>query len=333
MNVIDAIFDTARSRPCHVILPEGDDPRVVEAAIEASRLSIAQVTVMASEIAAVGIADRLAVAGAKVELVIAGANELFGELVSEYSALRGKRGVSVQNALEQMRDPLTEGAMRVRLGLADGMVAGSIATTAHTVRTALQVLGKAEGVSTVSSFFLMAPPAGHHSVDAPMIFADCGLLIEPNASQLADIAIASARSCQLLLGEAPRVAMLSFSTAGSAVHSSLDKMRSALAMVREREPGLEIDGEFQFDSAFDEAIRQRKAPGSRLSGRPNVYIFPDLASGNIGYKIAQRIGGLSAIGPILQGLARPANDLSRGCAVDEIVAAIAVTAVQAGKPA
>ncbi|MCB1456297.1 MAG: phosphate acetyltransferase [Nitratireductor sp.] len=333
MNVIDAIFDAARSRPCHVILPEGDDPRVVNAAIEAARLAIARVSVMVSGGAAGEVADKIADAAADVELVIAGDNERMDELVGEYLSLRGKRGVSLENAREQLRDPLTEGAMRVRLGLADGMVAGSVATTAHTVRTALQVLGKAEGVATVSSFFLMAPPAGHHSVASPMIFADCGLLIEPSVAQLADIAIASARSCRLLLGETPRVAMLSFSTAGSAQHPSLDRMRAALALAREREPELEIDGEFQFDSAFDDQIRQRKAPDSRLTGRPNVYVFPDLASGNIGYKIAQRIGGLQAVGPILQGLAKPANDLSRGCVVEEIIAAIAVTAVQAAVPA
>ncbi|MEZ5870433.1 MAG: phosphate acetyltransferase [Nitratireductor sp.] len=329
MSVIDAIYNAARSQPRHVILPEGNDPRVLEAAISAAQLGIAEVSVMTSEAEAKGVAAELGNNKSGVNLVVAGSSPEFATLCDSYAELRAAKGVAAENAHEQMRDPLVEAAMRVRVGMADGMVAGAVATTAHTVRTALQVLGRAKGVATVSSFFLMAPPAGHHSVDAPMIFADCGLLIEPSASQLADIAIASARSCQLLLGEKPRVAMLSFSTAGSADHPSLDRMRSALAMVREREPQLEIDGEFQFDSAFDEAIRSRKAPGYRLSGRPNVYVFPDLASGNIGYKIAQRIGGLSAVGPILQGLSKPANDLSRGCVADEVVAAIAVTAVQA----
>ena len=162
-----------------------------------------------------------------------------------------------------------------------------------------------------------------------MIFADCGLVVEPDAEGLASIALSAADSCRRLLAEEPRVALLSFSTAGSADHPSLLKIREALALVRAAAPGLEIDGEMQFDAALDDAIRARKAPGSRLSGRPNVFVFPDLASGNIGYKIAQRLGGLTAIGPILQGLAKPANDLSRGCSVEDIIAAAAITQLQA----
>lgn len=219
--------------------------------------------------------------------------------------------------------------MRVRLGQADGTVGGAAATTADTVRAALQATGRAPGVRTVSSFFLMLSCAKGAPVKGGMIFSDCGLVIAPDATELADIAIAAAGSCQRLLAETPRVALLSFSTAGSAEHPTLARIREALAIVRDRMPELEIDGEIQFDAALDDAIRPTKAPASRLTGPPNVFVFPDLAAGNIGYKIAQRLGGLTAIGPILQGLAKPANDLSRGCSVDDIIAATAVTAVQA----
>ncbi|MDO5706155.1 MAG: phosphate acyltransferase, partial [Paracoccus sp. (in: a-proteobacteria)] len=226
-----------------------------------------------------------------------------------------------------MLDPIRQAAMMVRLGLADGTVGGAVATTADTVRAALQIIGRAPDTPVVSSFFLMQPPEG--SADGAMIFSDCGLVIAPDAAELAAIALSAAESCRQLLAEQPRIAFLSFSTAGSAEHASLSRIREALARVRAAAPDIEVDGELQFDAALDDAIRARKAPGSPLSGRPNIFIFPDLAAGNIGYKIAQRLGGLTAVGPILQGLAKPANDLSRGCTTQDIIAAIAVTAVQA----
>lgn len=317
MKPLDRIFQTARAANRHIILPEGGDPRICEAAARAVDQGLARITLMGGQAAGCDSID----AGDAPDLAM---------LADTYADLRRAKGVTSQQALDAMRDPIAQAAMRVRLGQADGTVGGAVATTADTVRAALQIIGRAPDAGIVSSFFLMLSCAPDAPFKGGMIFADCGLVIDPDAAALADIAVSAAQSCRQLLGEEPRVALLSFSTAGSAEHPSLHKIRDALDRVRQRAPDLEIDGEIQFDAALDDAIRAKKAPGSRLSGRPNVFIFPDLASGNIGYKIAQRLGGVTAIGPVLQGLALPANDLSRGCSVDDIIAAIAVTAVQAG---
>lgn len=310
---LERIFDRARKANRHIILPEGEDPRVREAAALALREGIARITVLNGSVQGAASIDA------------AHAPDL-AELTEAYFRLREKKGMTRDRAEATMRNAIPQAAMRVRLGQADGTVGGAVATTADTVRAALQIIGKAPDAGIVSSFFLMAGGALPDGV----IFSDCGLVIAPDAQELAAITLSAAQSCQQVLGETPRVALLSFSTAGSAEHPSLHKLREALAIVRAAVPDLEIDGEMQFDAALDDAIRAKKAPGSPLSGRPNVFIFPDLAAGNIGYKIAQRLGGMTAVGPILQGLAQPANDLSRGSTVEDILAAIAVTAVQAG---
>ncbi|MFI0394920.1 phosphate acetyltransferase [Paracoccus jiaweipingae] len=317
MKPLDRIFEAARAANRHIILPEGDDPRIRAAAEQAVARGLARITLMGGQ--APG-CDTIAPADAPD----------LDALADAYAELRRARGVTAEQARATMRDPIAQAAMRVRLGQADGTVGGAVATTADTVRAALQIIGRAPDAGIVSSFFLMLSCGQDAPFRGGMIFADCGLVIDPDAAGLADIALSAAQSCRQLLAEEPRVALLSFSTAGSADHPSLHKIRAALDLVRSRAPDLEIDGEIQVDAALDDAIRAKKAPGSRLSGRPNVFIFPDLASGNIGYKIAQRLGGVTAIGPVLQGLALPANDLSRGCSSDDVIAAIAVTAVQAG---
>lgn len=318
MKPLERILDTAAALGRHIVLPEGDDPRMREAATEITRRGLARITLMTA-VPLAGVACIDPAAAPELEM-----------LAAEYHRLRASRGVTPEQARAIMAQPIPQAAMRVRLGLADGTVGGAVATTADTVRAALQIIGRAPDARIVSSFFLMLSCAPGAPLKGGMIFADCGLVIQPSAEELADIAIASAASCAQLLNDTPRVALLSFSTAGSAEHESLARIRAALQIVRERAPGLQIDGELQFDAALDDSVRAKKAPGSPLDGPANVFVFPDLASGNIGYKIAQRLSGISAIGPILQGLARPANDLSRGCSVEDIVSAVAVTAVQAG---
>jgi len=219
--------------------------------------------------------------------------------------------------------------MMVRNGHADGTVGGAVATTSDTVRAALQIIGKAKSAPLVSSFFLMVLPENHPSGRDAMVFGDSGLVIDPDAQELAAIAAASAASYTQLLGDTPKVALLSFSTMGSARHAAVTKVTEAAALLKEQHPDLASDGELQFDAAFVPDVGASKAPNSATAGQANVMIFPNLDAGNIGYKIAQRIGGCDAIGPVLQGLAKPANDLSRGCVASDVTNMIAVTALQA----
>ena len=313
-----------------IALSEGSDPRIVAGALKARAQGLADIILIGAEAEVQAeLAAQGASSGAGLEIQDPKTAPLSDQFAQSFHSLRQHKGVTPEQAAEAVQEPLIYAAMLVREGHATGTVGGAVYTTSDVVRAALQVIGKAPDAGMVSSFFLMYPPQNSTEHGRAMLYSDCGLVIDPNAEELVAIASASARSCRTLLRQEPKIAMLSFSTKGSASHPDVSKISQATALLRAQEPDLEVDGELQFDAAFAPDVGEKKSPGSAVAGQANVMIFPNLNAGNTGYKISQRLGGYSAIGPILQGLAQPANDLSRGCSAEDVLEMIAVTVLQA----
>lgn len=329
LTMLDKIYTAATANPMRIVLPEGAEPRIVRGALAARDKSLARIILLGPE---ADILAQIDAADAKADgltLIDPEKSPLADELATRFHDLRKHRGMTPERAQAEMRKPHVFAAMMVRAGHADGTLGGATLATAEIVRAAIQAIGAAPGATLVSSYFLMVLNAPHHGKPGAYVFSDAGLVVDPSAEELAEIAVSAAGSFTRMTGEVPRVAMLSFSSHGSARHERVSKVQEATELARAKAPDLLIDGELQFDAAFIPEIGQAKAPNSAVAGAANVFIFPNLDAGNIGYKIAQRIGGAEAYGPILQGLAKPANDLSRGCSAEDVTNMIAITAVQA----
>ena len=312
----------------HIVLPEGEDARVVRAAVEAAKQKIARITLLGSR-------DEIEKAHSdldlsEIEIVDPATSEKRAEYAALLYSLRKAKGMTEEEADKLSRDNTYFGVLMVKAGDADGLVSGACHSTANTLRPGLQIVKAAPGVPLVSScFFMVAPKGGNqYCKDGVFVYSDCGLNENPTSEQLAEIALISAKTAEKIAGIQPRVAMLSFSTKGSAKHADIDKVTAATALAKSKAPDLALDGELQLDAALVPSVAKSKAPGSKVAGSANVLIFPDLDAGNIGYKLTERLGGFQAIGPVCQGFAKPINDLSRGCKWEDIVATVAITALQ-----
>ena len=330
MGVIEQIQARAKSVQKHIVLAEGTEERTIQAAARVVAEGIAAVTLVGD---AQTIADKAAALGVSltgVTVTDPATSDKTAAYTETLYALRKEKGLTQEQAAKLVGgNTLYYATMMLKCGDADGMVAGAINATGDVLRPALQIVKTAPGIKVVSSCFLMDCPNKAFGQDGVMVFGDCAVIPNPTAEEMAAIAVASAQTGKALVGLSPKVAMLSFSTKGSAKHDLVSKVQEATRLVREAAPELEVDGELQADAALVSSVGQLKSPGSTVAGQANVLIFPDLQAGNIGYKLVQRLAGAEAVGPIIQGLAKPVNDLSRGCSVEDIVSVVAIAAVQA----
>ena len=327
MALIDKIKAKAKANVKHIVLPEGEESRNVQAAVKIVSQGIATLTLLGDPAKVKEVAAGASLEG--LEIIDPKTSDKCEQYAATLYELRKAKGMTPEQAAELVKDPMYYGVMMVKMGDADGLVSGAIHSTGDMLRPALQIIKSKPGIKTVSSCFLMECPNKAYGDDGVMVFADCAVNIDPDAEQLASIALGAADSARALAGIEPRVAMLSFSTKGSAKHDLVTKVQEATRIAKELDPNLLLDGELQLDAAIVESVGQLKSPGSPVAGKANVLVVPGLEAGNIGYKLVQRLAGAEAYGPILQGIAKPCNDLSRGCSVDDIVATVAITAAQA----
>ena len=329
MNFLEKIKVKAKENLRTIVIPEGIDERVIKATEKILKENIAKIILLGDEKRIKRSAYKLKADIEEVDIIDPLKSKKLEEYAREYYKLRKSKGITKEEAKAIISDPVFYGAMMVRLGEAGGEVGGAINASAKVLRAALQIIKPASGVTTVFGCFIMVVPDCKFGEEGIFVFADTGVVQKPSCEQLAEIAVFSARMAKELVCLEPKVAMLSFSTKGSGQGKEVDKVRKATALAKEKEPQLLIDGELQVDAALIPEVASFKAPQSKVAGRANVLIFPDLNSGNIGYKLVQRLAKAHAIGPLLQGLNKPVNDLSRGCNVEDIVDTVAITAVQA----
>ncbi|MCF6302206.1 MAG: phosphate acetyltransferase [Devosiaceae bacterium] len=332
MKPVNDLIERAKTSPKHIVLAEGDDARVMCAAIRAAKEGVAQITLLGDGAKIGAMAEAKEMKGLPISIINSQDSKHLARFSAAYRQLRAHKKVSAHVAHRLMTKPLNFAAMMVHLGLADGTLSGAVFTSGQTMRAALHIIGKSPRYDLISSFFIMLYCGPDDQFQGPLIFSDCALNVDPTGEDLAQIAITSADSAAHLLGVQARVAMLSFSTFGSANHPLVQRVREGTRLAKELRADLIIEGEIQLDAALVPEVHRQKAANSCLEGRANVLVFPNLMAGNIGYKIAHRLGGAMAIGPIMQGLAKPANDLSRGCNANDIFHMIATTAVQAQAP-
>jgi phosphate acetyltransferase len=330
MNLLDTLKAKAKANPKRVILAEGEEPRTVKAAAIITAEKLAHVTLVGNRAKIEAVAKEQGVDVTGVPSVDPETSPKFEDYAQAYFEARKAKGMTIEEARKIMKDTVFYGTMMVHKGEADGLVSGALHSTGDTIRPALQFIKTKPGINIVSSSFIMIVPDCELGDKGMFIFADCAVMPAPTDAELAQIAIASAETARVLCGMEPRVAMLSFSTYGSAKHELVDKVKRAVAMAKAQAPDLKIDGEMQADAAIVPKVGKSKAPGSPIAGQANVLVFPDLQSGNIAYKLVERLAKAQAVGPVLQGIAKPINDLSRGCSVDDIVHLVAITSLQAG---
>ncbi|MFX0549106.1 phosphate acetyltransferase [Hathewaya histolytica] len=329
MEFMNKIWKMAKEDKKRIVLPEGDEERNLIASERIKEEGLADIILIGKEESIRNKAKDLNLNISGIEIIDPEKSDELNAYAKEFYELRKHKGMTEEKALSTMKDPLYYGTMMVKLGHGDGLVSGAIHTTGDLLRPGLQIVKTAPGIKVVSSFFLMSIPNCEYGEDGFLLFSDCAVNPNPNSEELASIAISTAETAKNLCKIEPRVAMLSFSTMGSAKHDLVDKVKVATKTAKAQRPDLLIDGELQLDASIVKEVADLKAPESNVAGRANVLVFPDLQSGNIGYKLVQRFAKAEAIGPICQGFAKPINDLSRGCSPEDIVNVVAVTAVQA----